>query len=252
MRNSLVYLMFATISISMFLPITVSIAKPLSKVNAVTIAKTISPTAALHRLIVAEKLEARWFTPEFLKAVDKNSDVNALQLQRDITLKLGRFRYGNYKSVQSIGNDQYRIIFDRAEPDAVIAQFQIDRSGRIAGIRLAEKNKPEPTRTAQSQTVAEATLDRSFRNNVGSDGKPKQLFVSLKQWLGNYQKVRKVDANNYFGIFARGNVPVTVNFKSDGSIDNFGMTCPILTKPLSLSQAPADLRKLLAPCPNLK
>lgn len=143
-------LLIGLIEISM--PMRVAVAIP--KVSSSNTTKTISPAAALHRLIVAEKLEANWFTPEFLKAVDKNSDVNALQLQRDITMKLGRFRYGNYKSIQPIGGNKYRVLFDRSEPDAVIVQLQMDASGRIAGVGIAEKNQPEPTAKAQAIVIS--------------------------------------------------------------------------------------------------
>jgi hypothetical protein len=156
-------------------------------------------------------------------------------------------RYGNYKSVRSIDGNRYQIIFDRAEPDAVIAQFYLDKLGRIAGIRLVEKkNAPN----AQAQVATQAAVDRSFRTNVGSNGKPNQLFVSLKQWLVNYRKVIKQDASNYLGIFERGTVPVTVNFKPDGSIENFHMGCPA-TKSLDRRQAPSALQKLLENCPDL-
>jgi hypothetical protein len=208
----------------------------------------ISPTAALERLILAPKLAASWFTPEFLKAVDRNSDVNTVQFQRDVTLKLGQMRYGNYKSVQPIGGDKYRIIFDRAEPDAVIAQFRIDASGRIAGIRLAEK-KNQPN--AQAQVAAQTALDRSFKTNTRANGENSPILASLKQWLGNYQKAQKVDATNYLGIFERGSAPVTINFKPDGSIENYQMGCPI-TKSASRSQAPVNLQNLLSDCPNIK
>jgi hypothetical protein len=225
-----------------------AVAKPQTgKVQTVAAPAVISPAEALNRLIVAEKLSASWFTPEFLKAVDKNSDVNTVQFQRDVTLKLGKMRYGNYKSVQSIGGDKYRIIFDRSEPDAVIAQFFTDKLGRIAGIRLIEKrNKPN----AQAQVTAKAAVDRSFKTNIGSNGKPNQLFVSLKQWLGDYRQVKQQDENTYIGIFERGSLPLEVNVKPDGSIENYGVSCPV-TK-LSLSQAPSDLQKIFSNCPNLK
>jgi hypothetical protein len=229
------------------MPMSASVAAPkVSNSNAV---KIISPAAALNRLIVAEKLESSWFTPEFLKAVDKNSDVNALQLQRDITMKLGRFRYGNYKSIQSIGRNKYRVIFDRAEPDAVIVQLQMDASGRIAGLGIAEKNKPEPTATAQASALI--ALDKSFKTNTRANGENSPILTSLKQWLGNYQQVRKVDPTNYLGIFDRGSAPVVINFRPDGSIENYQMGCPV-TKSVSRSQAPADLQKVLANCPNIK
>jgi hypothetical protein len=243
-------LIFVTSSIGVFLPTVVVIAQPqpISKVKTATNTKALSPTATLHRLIVAEKLEASWFTPEFLKAVDKNSDVNAVQFQRDISMKLGRFRYGKYKSVQPIGGDKYRVIFDRAEPDAVIVKLLMDASGRIAAVGISEKNKPEPN--ANAQASAAIALDKSFKTNTRANGETSPILTSLKQWLGNYQKVQKVDATNYLGIFDRGSAPVTINFKPDGSIENYNMGCP--TTKLSLKQAPADLQKVLATCPSLK
>jgi hypothetical protein len=187
-------------------------------------------------------------SPEFLKAVDQNSDVNAVQLQRDLTMKLARFRYGKYKSVQPIGGDKYRVLFDRAEPDAAIVKFTLDARGRIAEVGITEKNKPAPT--AQAQVSAQAALDKSFKTNTRANGENSPILISLKQWLGNYQTVKKVGATNYLGIFERGSVPVTINFKPDGSIDAYGMNCP--TTKVSLKQAPASLQKVLEKCPNLK
>jgi hypothetical protein len=244
-------LLLATSSIFGFISPSMSVAQsqPVTKTKAATTAKVSSPAALLNRLIVAEKLDASWFTPEFLKAVDKNSDVGAIQLQRDLSMKLGRFRYGNYKSVQPIGGNKYRVIFDRAEPDAVIVQLMVDDKGRIAGVGIAEKNKPEPN--AKAQASAAIALDKSFKTNTRANGETSPILTSLKQWLGNYQKVQKVDATNYVGIFDRGSAPVTINFKPDGSIENYQMGCPV-TKSASRSQAPADLQKILADCPNLK
>jgi hypothetical protein len=248
MKTNLAYLLLITSLTGLTLP-PFAMAKPKSAdIATVAAPKVISPAAALHRLIVAEKLEASWFTPEFLKAVDKNSDVNGLQLQRDVTMKLGRFRYGKYKSVQSIGGNKYRVLFDRSEPDAVIVKLSIDARGRIADVGISEKNKPEPS--AQAQSAAAIALDKSFKTNTRANGEISPILTSIKQWLGNYQKVQKVDATNYLGIFDRGSAPVTINFKPDGSIENYGMGCP--NTKLSLKQAPADLQKVLEKCPNLK
>jgi hypothetical protein len=251
MKIYLACLLFVTSSIGVFAPKAVSIAQPqpTSRAKTTTNTKVISPAAALHRLIVAEKLEASWFTAEFLKAVDKNSDVNALQFQRDLTMKLGRFRYGKYKSVESIGGNKYRVLFERAEPDAVIVKLQMDTNNRIAGVGIAEKNKPEPN--AKAQASAAIALDKSFKTNTRANGETSPILTSLKQWLGNYRKVQKIDATNYVGIFDRGSAPVTINFKPDGSIENYQMGCPI-TKSALRKQAPADLQKVLANCPNLK
>jgi hypothetical protein len=249
MKTYLAYLLLITSSIWITLP-QLAVAKPqLANTKQASPAGKILPTAVLERLILAPKLEASWFTPEFLKAVDKKSDVNTVQFQRDVTLKLGKMRYGNYKSVRSIGGDKYRIIFDRSEPDAVIVRFKLDASGRIAGVAIDEKNKPAPT--AQAQASAIVALDKSFKTNTRANGENSPILTSLKQWLGNYQKVRKVDATNYVGIFDGGSAPIIINFKPDGSIDNFGMGCPV-TKSLTLSQAPPDLQKSLSNCPNLK
>jgi hypothetical protein len=163
-------------------------------------------------------------------------------------MKLGRFRYGKYKSVKAIGGDKYQVIFDRAEPDAVIVKLLMDANNRIAGVGIAEKNKPEPNPKAQAS--AAIALDKSFKTNTRANGETSPILTSLKQWLGNYQKVQKVDATNYLGIFDRGSAPVTINFKPDGSIENYNMGCP--TTKVSLKQAPADLQKVLATCPSLK
>ncbi|WP_310486507.1 hypothetical protein [Chamaesiphon sp. VAR_69_metabat_338] len=248
MKIYLACLLLITSSIGL-VPPTAAVAKPKpADITTVVAPQVISPAAALNRLIVAEKLDASWFTPAFLKAVDKNSDVNAIQMQRDFTMKLGRFRYGNYKSVQSIGSNKYRVLFDRAEPDAVIVQLSVDAKGRIAEIGISEKNKPAPT--AQAQAAAQVALDKSFKTNTRANGEVSPVLVSLKQWLGNYQKVKKVDATKYLGMFERGSAPVTINFKPDGSIENYSMGCP--TTKVSLKQAPENLQKIFATCPNLK
>ncbi len=248
MKTYLAHLLLITSSIWLVqTPLAIAKPKPAQSVTVVP-PQVISPAAALNRLIVAEKLDASWFTPAFLKAVDKNADVNALQLQRDLTMKLGQFRYGKYKSVQPIGGNKYRVLFDRSEPDAVIVKLSVDAKGRIASLEISEKNKPAPT--AQAQASAQAALDKSFRTNTRANGEISLVLVSLKQWFGDYQKVQKVDATNYLGIFARGSAPVTINFKPDGSIENYSMGCP--TTKISLKRAPANLQKIFSNCPNLK
>jgi hypothetical protein len=224
--------------------VAISVEGAIAQSKPATTTKVISPTAALERLITAKQLQASWFTP----AVLKEADLGKLQFQRDMSMKLGRMRYGNYKSVQSIGGNKYRVLFDRAEPDAVIVELQVDASGRIAAVGIAEKNKPEPK--AQAQASAQAALDKSFKTNTRVNGENSPIMVSLKQWLGNYQKVQKVDAANYVAIFDRGSAPVKINFKPDGTVESYGMGCP--TTKMSVKQASADLQKVLATCPNLK
>ncbi len=138
MKIYIAYLLLAISSIfGMAIPVGLAGANPKS---VVTTTKVISPAAALDRLIVAEKLEAEWFTPAFLDAV---KGIGVVQFQRNLLMNIAAQRYGNYKSVQLVKGDRYRIIFDRAEPDAVIAQFRLDSMGRIAGIGIIEKKKPK-------------------------------------------------------------------------------------------------------------
>jgi hypothetical protein len=138
MKIYLVYLLLVISSIfGVAIPVGLAGANPQS---VVTKANVISPAAALNRLIIAEKLEAEWFTPAFLDAV---KGIGVVQFQRNLLMNIAAQRYGNYKSVQLVKGDKYRIIFDRAEPDAVIAQFRVDSIGRIAGIGIVEKKKPK-------------------------------------------------------------------------------------------------------------
>jgi hypothetical protein len=223
--------------------------KPPTATKGSNTTKVISPTAALERLITAKQLQSSWFTPTVLK----EADLGKLQFQRDMSLKLGRMRYGNYKSVQSIGGDKYRVIFDRAEPDTVILQMKLDANGRIAGIGITEKNKPttSPQALARSQVNAKAAVDRAFKTNTDSKGQPSQIIVNLKQWMGKYQKTEAA-GGSYSAIFDRGSVPIKVDSNDNGSVKAFGMGCPVVPKSMSLSQAPPDLQKLLSTCPNLK
>jgi hypothetical protein len=103
----------------------------------------------------------------------------------------------------------------------------------------------------QTKVDAKVALDRSIKSNLGSNGKYQPLIVNLKQWLGNYQKIQS-EGSNYLAIFDRGSVPISVQFRNDGSIESYGMGCPIVTKSLSVSQAHPNLKKLLSKCPNLK
>jgi hypothetical protein len=103
----------------------------------------------------------------------------------------------------------------------------------------------------QTQVDAKVALERSIKSNLGSNGEYQPLIVSLKQWLGNYQKIQS-EGSNYLAIFTRGSVPISVQFRDDRSIKSYGMGCPIVTKSLSVSQAHPDLQKLLSKCPNLK
>ena len=136
MKIYLAYLVVAISSIfAVVIPVESARAKPQTVVSK---ANVISPVAALDRLIIAKKLQEEWFTPAFLDAV---KGISAIQFQRDLMMKIATQRYGNYKSVQLVKGDKYRIIFDKSEPNAVIAQFRLDSIGRIAGIGIVEKKK---------------------------------------------------------------------------------------------------------------
>jgi hypothetical protein len=135
-----IYLTYLVLAMSAIFGVLIPVFAQTKPPSIVTTSKVISPAAALDRLIVAEKLEPEWFTTAFL---DKLKGIGVIQFQRNLLLNIATQRYGNYKSVQLVKGDRYRIIFDKAEPDAVIAQFRLDSVGRIAGIGIIEKKKPK-------------------------------------------------------------------------------------------------------------
>jgi hypothetical protein len=139
---------------------------PANPPTVVTTAKVISPVAALDRSIVTEKLEGVNHSPAFLDAV---KGIGVVQSQRDSMIKIAVQRYGNYKSMVAIGKDKYQIIFDKAEVDAVTAQFYLDKSGRVAALSLTEKMpklEPDPQAPVSTKSYPPRCCDKIISNRA--------------------------------------------------------------------------------------
>jgi hypothetical protein len=127
----------------------------------------------------------------------------------------------------------------------------INRVVVVFGTLLLVIPSMELPATAQPSPLI--TLDRIFRYNSsppGSSTQERTLLVSLKQWLGAYQRVLG-EGNNYTAIFDRGSLPLAVEFKDTGDLKNLVVGCPI-TKALSVSEAPIEIQKLMSKCTRLK
>jgi hypothetical protein len=103
--------------------------------------------------------------------------------------------------------------------------------------------------TVLAQPAPALVIDRIFRYNStppGSDNQTTSSLVSLKKWMGSYQRTLG-EGTNYVAIFDRGSVPLTIELKDSGDIKSVVFGCPV-AKSLSLSDAPADLQKLWIKC----
>ena len=110
----------------------------------------------------------------------------------------------------------------------------------VLSIELAVQAQPDP----------EIVLDRAFRYESSSSNSQRQLIGSFKNWMGTYQRIR-MDGNNYIAVFDRGSLPIDAKFKANGSVESLNFGCPI-SKSLSLSDAPSNLRQALSKCAGFK
>jgi hypothetical protein len=93
--------------------------------------------AAIERFFTADRLSPDWFTPNTLKI----NDLSKLQ-QRIADLKARiEQKYGKYQRVELIEENRYRIIFENADPDMIIAKFRFDWLARIDGIEMQIDNR---------------------------------------------------------------------------------------------------------------
>jgi hypothetical protein len=87
---------------------------------------------AVERLFIADRLSPDWFTPSTLKIN------NLSQLEKklgELKAKI-KHKYGEYQRVEAIANDRYRIIFENADLNMVIARFELDFADRIDEIEV--------------------------------------------------------------------------------------------------------------------
>ncbi len=104
----------------------------------------------------------------------------------------------------------------------------------------------------KAQPEAAVAIDRAFRyeSSFASSNTQGRLVSSFKNWLGAFQRIR-TDGNNYIAVFDRGSLPIDAKFKANGSVESLIFGCPI-SKSLSLSDAPSDVRQALSKCPGFK
>jgi hypothetical protein len=97
---------------------------------------------------------------------------------------------------------------------------------------------------ALAQPSLEGTIDSSIRNNSipGASKESNAVIVSLKKWIGPYQKLEK-KGSGYSANFEKGSLPIAVSLKG------VAVGCPQTAVPLS--KAPANIRKTFGKCPNL-
>jgi hypothetical protein len=97
---------------------------------------------------------------------------------------------------------------------------------------------------ALAQPSLEGTIDSSIRNNSipGASKESNAVIVSLKKWMGPYQKLEKT-GSGYNANFEKGSLPIAVSLKG------VAVGCPKTAVPLS--KAPANIKKTFGKCPNL-
>lgn len=110
-----------------------------------------------------------------------------------------------------------------------------------------------PFSAAKAQPSPETMIDLFLRSNApipGVDSKTQELYISMRNWLGPYQGVRKV-GNEYLATFKYALLPVVVQLNGSGQIKAIGTGCP-RSESRSLRQAPTDLRQAWSKCTSLK
>ncbi len=102
---------------------------------------------------------------------------------------------------------------------------------------------------AQAQPAPEVMVDRMFVYE-SSGGRFQATIGNLKRFMGSYQRIRK-DDDNYILVFDGGSLPVDIQVSESGSIVGLDFGCPI-SRTLSLSDAPSELRQVLSQCSRFK
>jgi hypothetical protein len=104
----------------------------------------------------------------------------------------------------------------------------------------------------QAQPAPEVAIDRAFRyeSSFSSSNSQGQSIGGFKKWMGTFQRIR-IDGNTYIAVFDRGSVPIDAKFKANGSVESLSFGCPI-SKSLSLSDAPSNIRQTLSKCAGFK
>ncbi len=102
---------------------------------------------------------------------------------------------------------------------------------------------------AQAQPAPEVMVDRMFVYE-SSGGRFQGVIGNLKKFMGPYQRIRK-DDDNYILVFDGGSLPVDIQVSESGSVSGLDFGCPI-SRTLSISDAPSELRQVLSQCSRFK
>ena len=103
--------------------------------------------------------------------------------------------------------------------------------------------------TAQAQPDPEVMVDRMFVHE-SSSGQFQGVISSFKKYMGSYQRIRKND-DGYILVFDSGSIPIDIQVSASGSIAGLNFGCPI-SRTLSVSDAPSELRQVLSQCSKFK
>ena len=129
-----------------------------------------------------------------------------------------------------------------------ISKLQI--SSRLALILTTALLLVKPLElTAQAQPAPEVMVDRMFIYE-SSGGRYQAVIGNLKKFMGSYQRIRK-DDDNYILVFDGGSLPVDIQVSASGFVSGLDFGCPI-SRTLSLSDAPSELRQVLSQCSRFK
>jgi hypothetical protein len=113
----------------------IAISLPIDLVSALPISQTKrSPKTALEQVLVSQKLESKWFNPKVLEKIP----LSKLQEMLEDLKAHAKAELGDYKSVQLIRDDTYRVVFERG---VTIATIRLDPNGGITAIAFDNPEK---------------------------------------------------------------------------------------------------------------
>jgi hypothetical protein len=177
---------------------------------AVAGAQTLSPQAAVVRLLTAPAAEPAWFSAGFLAAVPIDKiNVNLAGL---------RARLGAYQSIAPNG-ERYTVTFANG---TVQASAALDSSGAFTALLFNSiqnaaaadritalfRTNPIPAAWFSDRFLAEIPVERTAA-----------IVAMMKTQLGDFQRVAPDKDGSYDATFAKGSANVKIALGSDGKIE---------------------------------
>jgi hypothetical protein len=113
----------------------ITISLPSDLVSALPVSQSRrSPKTALEQVLISQKLESKWFNPKVLEKFP----LSKLQEMLEELKAHAKAELGDYKSVQLIKDDTYRVLFERG---VTIATIRLDPNGGITAIAFDNPEK---------------------------------------------------------------------------------------------------------------